>query len=84
MIDRLAKQQSCQLADKIISEESSEKNKRGRPRKYPENMIREILAAGDVKTERGAREHLNMCLAFALIKNAWKADPPGTLGLNII
>ncbi len=58
-------------------EDSSEKRKRGRPRKHPDELIRDVLKTRDAKTERGAVEHLLYSETACLILEAWEADPVG-------
>ena len=66
------------MNDKGISEESSEKRKRGRPRIYSEVYIRYVLNTQDAKTERGAVEYYMTAWTIVLIVDTWKADPAGT------
>jgi hypothetical protein len=66
------------MKSEAIKEESSEKRKRGRPRIYPEKLIRQILRYEDAKTERGAIENLLTGSSIVSIVDAWKADPAGT------
>ena len=61
-----------------ISEDASEKRKRGRPRKHPEELVYEVLNAQDAKTARGAVEYLLGAASYAAIVDAWKADPAGS------
>ena len=58
-------------------EDSSEKRKRGRPRKYPDELIREVLKTGSAKTDRGAIEHLLYSETAYLLSEARQADPVG-------
>lgn len=63
-----------------ISEDSSKKSERGRPRTdaVMDEMVKEVLAEGKMKTRRGAVEYILGCSTFSMIVDAWKADPTGT------
>jgi len=42
----------------------------GRPRKFSKDIINDIISFGKITTERGARNHINMFLAFGVVKDS--------------